>query len=154
MGAAKKASTTEERRQIQVNTGKVTYDLVDEYGDKFGEVRFNPADFGLWTRAEAFVEALNNIQVPEGDVTPAWFDETARYIEEQFDVLFNTNVSSDLFGKVFPFAMNEDGDFYFEECAIQMVGLIEELLGKRMDTKLKKLEGRQAVRKATSKYHK
>jgi len=149
----KKSTEVQEHRQIKVNTGKVSYDIVDEVGELLGTVRVNLADFGLWARAERFVENLNALEEPE-EVTVDWFEETAKYIEDQFDQLFAGHVSEGLFGITYPFVMLENGDFYFEECAYQLVGLIEESLGTRMETKLNKLEKTKTVRKATSKYHK
>lgn len=114
-------------------------------GEVFSEFSFNPSDTGLLSRYDAFIEFLDSLVINEDEDTAAQIINLEKEIAEKIDVLFNREVSADIFKIYSPCTIFANGDMFIEVVIKHMGDVIE----KETDNRLKKKVAK--IKKATEK---
>ena len=133
-----------------IDDGTKTYDIKNKYGKILCTFSFNPSDTGIVPRYE---EALKNIDAKadaikkSGKRKEEMTAEAEQYIKEQYDYLFNADVSGSFFSVMGPLSLLPSGVLFSQHVMIVIGKLVEEETGKR----IKKLNDR--ISKYTKKYH-
>lgn len=135
--------------KIVVDRGYEEFTIEDKEGNVLGKFEMNPADMELAKRYEIVAHNLQNMaeKLEESGDTVADLLSCEKYIYEQIDYLFNSNVAEKFFSITSPFSVLASGEFFVENVLNAIGGLIESETGKRM----KKIQSK--VSKYASKYH-
>lgn len=134
---------------ITIDDGLKTYDIVNKSGKLLGQFSFNPSDTGLINRYKEVsvnIIELGNRLSKENSTKEEKNKKAEDYIKEQFDYLFNANVSGTFFSIMGPLSLL--GDQTFTEVVMNTIASV---VKKESGVHLKKLEMR--INKHTSKYH-
>lgn len=134
---------------ITIDDGLKTYDIVNKSGKLLGQFSFNPSDTGLINRykeVSANIIDLGKRLSKENGTNEEKNRIAEDFIKEQFDYLFNTNISETFFSIMGPLSLL--GDQTFTEVVMNAVANV---VKKESGVHLKKLEMR--INKHTSKYH-
>ena len=134
---------------ITIDHGLKSYDIVNKSGKLLGQFSFNPSDTGLINRYKEVsvnIIELGNRLSKENSTKEEKNKKAEDYIKEQFDYLFNANVSGTFFSIMGPLSLL--GDQTFTEVVMNTIASV---VKKESGVHLKKLEKR--INKHTSKYH-
>lgn len=110
----------------------------------FAKFAINPADTGMLSRYDSFIEYLDSVNVPN-DVQPEDIVRLESDIKQKLDELFNREVSKDIFKVYSPCTMFANGDMYIEV----VVRHISDVIESETDVRLKKKIAK--IKKATEK---
>lgn len=137
-----------ETKRIVVNTGLVSYELVNEKEEYIGTLEFVPSAVGIYERYKEVVNFFKNHTFSERESDEDNSEEMIAFdkeIKKQFDYLLDTS-SDALFAKCTPTTVIARNKFFFEQ-ALEVIGtILDETHKERMEIKKKK------VAKAVSKY--
>lgn len=135
-------------KQILVNDGSKSYEIVNQDGEVLGVFRFNPSDSNIIEKYNGVVESLEAAfqKVDTGD--EEFVMEASREIKEKFDDLFGQNTSKTFFSITGPLTPLSNGQL-FAENVVEAIGFIIE---KEMKVRVKKVQER--MNKYTEKYKK
>lgn len=132
-----------ETMKLQVQTGEVTVELVDENGAALGSFSFNPADSNILKRYGAVVDHFNAVRLEQTDDEQQMLrqmNELADDIAGQLDQLLGSSVSESIFAKCGPLTVTKDGSFYYEQVLEGIGSLVEKVTKKRLDKKLARIK--------------
>ena len=134
--------------EIHITTGDVTYALLNEFGEKIGQIRFNPNDLDLYKRAEEIEKFFSKKRVDTSK--DDCYEECMKFseeIKEKFNYLFNRNVSDDIFHVCNPLTVVGNGELYF----IVALDACMDVIGKERQKANEALEARvaEAVKEIT-----
>ncbi len=110
----------------------------------FAKFAINPADTGMLSRYDYFIEYLDSVNVPN-DVQPEDIVRLESDIKQKLDELFNREVSKDIFKVYSPCTMFANGDMYIEV----VIKHISDVIESETDVRLKKKIAK--IKKATEK---
>ena len=139
-------------KQIIIDDGLKTYELVNKDKKVLGEISFNPSDMNITQRYKKVVEELENMDVhtKNGDETKDTIEAielTDQIVYEQIDYLVNAPVAETLFSVMGPFSPMPSGQ-YFVEYIMEVIGNI---ITQETGARVKKM--RKRIQKHTKKYH-
>lgn len=125
--------------ELKVDTGAINVPIIDEKdGEVIGTFKFNPNDLDVVKRYPKVVEQLEKVKLPdEADVET--FVKVSDDVKSAMDYLLNYKVSDDLFAKCNPFTLTSNGKFYVENVVEGIASIIEQVTGKRIEAKQKKI---------------
>ena len=113
-------------------------------GEVFAKFAINPADTGMLSRYDSFIEYLDSVNVPN-DVQPEDIVRLESDIKQKLVELFNREVCKDIFKVYSPCTMFANGDMYIEV----VVRHISDVIESETDVRLKKKIAK--IKKATEK---
>ena len=139
-------------KQIIIDDGLKTYELVNKDKKVLGEISFNPSDMNITQRYKKVVEELENMDVhtkhgDETNDTIEAIDLTDPFVYEKIDYLVNAPVAETLFSVMGPFSPMPSGQ-YFVEYIMEVIGNI---ITQETGARVKKMN--KHIQKHTSKYH-
>ena len=139
-------------KQIIIDDGLKTYELVNKDKKVLGEISFNPSDVNIAHRYKEVVEELEkmDINVKAGSDTEDAINANRQMdviAYEKFDYLVNANVSKTLFAIMGPFSLMSSG-LSFIEYIMEVIGNI---ITQETGVRVKKMN--KHIQKHTSKYH-
>lgn len=124
---------------LTINTGDVTYQIVNEVGEEIGVIRFNPADVDIVKRFEQMQENLRALKFPEKFTVESLYEFTDR-IKEQFDFLLNRKVSGEIFKVCNPLTVMADGGYFYAGVMESITEIITTEIKKRREQSAKKID--------------
>ena len=143
-------------KQIIIDDGFKTYELVNKDKKVLGVIAFNPSDVNITQRYKKVVEDLEKMDIAvkiereTGDATEdiiKAIDHEDKFVYEKMDYLMNAPVAETLFSIMGPYSLMASGQ-YFIEYIMEVIGnIIYEETGARV----KKMSKR--IQKHTKKYH-
>lgn len=137
-----------ETKRIVVNTGLVSYELVNEKNEYIGTLEFVPSAVGIYERYKEVMEFFKNHKFEESTNDEADASEMIAFdkeIKNQFDYLLDTP-SDAIFAKCTPTTLIANNKFFFAH-ALEVIGtILDETYKERMVIKKKN------VAKAVNKY--
>lgn len=116
--------------ELKVNTGAIKVPVLDESGEELGYIKFIPTDVDILKRYKAVEEHFRTLELPS-DPTSDDMLALSDDIKEQFNILFNSDVSTGLFGKTSPLTPLEDGTLYFQSVVDGISDLLEQVAANR-----------------------
>lgn len=137
-----------ETKRIVVNTGLVSYELVNEKNEYIGTLEFVPSAVGIYERYKKVMDFFKDHKFKDNDSDERDSEEIIAFdkeIKNQFDYLLDTS-SDALFAKCTPTTVIANHRLFFQE-ALDIIGtIVEEANLERMEAKKKN------VAKAVNKY--
>lgn len=137
-----------ETKRIVVNTGLVSYELVNEKNEYIGTLEFVPSAVGIYERYKKVMNFFKDHKFEDSDSDERDSEEMIAFdkeIKKQFDYLLDTS-SDALFAKCTPTTVIAHHRLFFHE-ALDIIGtIVEEANLERMEAKKKN------VAKAVNKY--
>ena len=144
--------------EIIVDDGYQRVPVRNLFGDEVGVFYFNPTDMGIIRRYNGFVQNFDSIadpierlyNAPEGNggedskKYEEAIEEATQRLYEAVNKLFNSDAAGAFFGKVNPFSIVGDGEFYCTNVLNKVRGLIND----QFDVQVAKINKR--VNKYTS----
>ena len=124
---------------IKINTGDVTYDIQNEFGEQIGVIRFNPSDPDILKRAAEIERWFNETTVDE-DMTEEQFYQFTDGIKEQLDKFCNRPISEELFKVCNPMSIMADGSYYFANVIKVILDIVYTETKKRMKASEKRVK--------------
>jgi len=104
--------------KLQIHTGQICLDIVDDHGESRGVFKFNPNDVSVAKRVFELQDTINakfdeyekQYKEAEGDSQKSieLLDETIDYFRGVIDDIFGAGSSQTLFGDAHTFSMLED----------------------------------------------
>jgi hypothetical protein len=104
--------------KLQIHTGQICLDVVDDHGESRGVFKFNPNDITtarkvfslqetLNTKFEEYDKQFNEVKDDAGKSVEL-FEEVIKYCRDAIDEIFGAGTSQILFGDANTFQMFED----------------------------------------------
>lgn len=148
-------------KQIIIDDGFKTYELVNKDKKVLGVIAFNPSDVNISQRYKKVVRELENMDVDAKkkakteDVTVeettediiGAIDEMDKIAYEKIDYLMNAPVSETLFSVMGPYSLMASGQYFIE----YIMEVIANIIYKETGARVKKMS--QRIQKHTKKYH-
>ena len=134
-----------------IDDGSELYTIKNKNGEIICQFSFNPTDTGILDRYKEVSKDISDYDlVKKSDEIgmEKAIVELDNYIREKFNILFNKDVSSGIFGVYAPCTVIANGDFFAEAVMEQMQKFIENAFNVRLENKKAK------IKKATAKYRK
>lgn len=135
---------------VTIDDGFKTYDIVNKEGKLLGSFSFCPTDAGLTSRYKEVSKNLINMGDFIGEKTGTdeeKFLEAECYVKEQFNYLFNSNISESFFSIMSPLSVLPSGQFFAEHVMEVVAKIVKDEAGLNFE----KIKLR--VSKYTKKYH-
>lgn len=148
-------------KQIIIDDGLKTYELVNKDKKVLGVIAFNPSDVNITHRYKKVVQELENMDVDTKkkakteDVTAEEtiesiieaVDEMDKIAYEKMDYLMNAPVSETLFSIMGPYSPMASGQYFIE----YIMEVIANIITQETGVRVKKMN--KSIQKHTSKYH-
>ena len=138
-------------KQIIIDDGFKTYELVNKNKKVLGEISFNPSDTNIVKRYEEVVEQLEKIDT---DISSKETSEIAKemrkvdeIIYEKVNYLVGADIAEQLFAVMGPFSPLDSGMFFIE----YILEVIGKIISQETGASVKKINKR--ISKHTKKYH-
>lgn len=148
--------------EIVVDDGYQRVPIKNLHGDEVGVFYFNPTDMGIIQRYNEFVRGFDTIveplerlsNVPEGDdegntkVYEQAIQDATERLYEAVNKLFNSDTAGAFFGKVNPFSIVGEGEFY----CLNVLDKVRGFINDQFDVQVAKINKRvdkytKAIRK-------
>lgn len=137
-------------KEYTLDDGVRSYDIKNKSGKKLCTFYFNPSDTSVVTRYKEVAKNLDKM----GDLFKASTKsneevavEAENYIKEQYDYLFNADVSGSFFSIMGALSVLPNGKLFSEHVMEVIAKIVEEETGQRLE----KINIR--INKYTKKYH-
>lgn len=124
---------------LTINTGDVTYEILNENGEEIGKIRFNPADIDITRRVDEVVKRFTKMKFPKKLTTEAVY-EFSDTIKESFDYLLNRKVSDEIFKVCNPLTIMADGNYFYAGVMDSIMEIITAEIKKRREQSAKKID--------------
>lgn len=144
-----KPTNTNEATDIIIDDGKKTYNIRNHEGEIIGQFRLNPTDMNIRKRYEEAIEKLDHLSdmIDENKTTDENFEMIEKFICDQMDYIFQSDVSGSFFSVVSPLSVMADGEDFFIKVLDAIGSVIQVSMKSAWDKADKK------VSKYTKKYH-
>lgn len=153
---------TKKAFEIVVDDGYQRVPIKNLHGDEVGVFYFNPTDMGIIQRYNEFVRGFDTIvepleslsNVPEGNedgntkVYEQAIQDATERLYEAVNKLFNSDTAGAFFGKVNPFSIVGEGEFY----CLNVLDKVRGFINDQFDVQVAKINKRvdkytKAIRK-------
>lgn len=124
---------------LTINTGDVTYQILNEVGEEIGVIRFNPADVDIVKRFEQMQENIKALTFPKKFTVESLYEFSDK-IKEQFDFLLNRKVSGEIFKVCNPLTIMADGGYFYAGVMDSITEIISTEMKKRREQSAKKID--------------
>lgn len=124
---------------LKINTGDVTYQILNENDEEIGVIRFNPADVDIPRRVEEVVKHLKEMAFPKKAGMEALYEFTDK-IKSEFDYLLNRNVSDEIFKVCNPLTIMADGGYFYAGVLDSIMDIITTEIKTRREQSAKKID--------------
>ena len=133
--------------KIVIDDGFKTYDIENQDGKLLGQFSFNPSDTNIVHRHAEVVEALEKLEIPDGQDLVSTLGEIEKVLYEKINYLLDSDVAESFFSIMGPLSPLANGQFFIETVLDAIGQAIQAETGERV----KKINGK--IKKHTSKYH-
>ena len=137
-------------KEYKIDDGVKSYDIKNYHGKKLCTFCFNPSDASVVTRYKEVTKNLNEMGDMFKGSTKSNEEialEAENYIKEQYDYLFNADVSGSFFSIMGALSILPNGKLFSEQVMEVVAKIVEEETGQRLE----KINIR--INKYTKKYH-
>lgn len=135
---------------IQIDDGLEVFEIKNKQGKILCQFEFCPSDAGIVSRHKEVITNINNMalllekeKISDADK----IEKAENYIKEQFDYLFNADVSNSFFSILSPLTTLANGQVFSEHVMESIAKIVE----KRTGDRIQKVKIR--INKYTKKYH-
>lgn len=140
-------------KQIKIEDGLKTYDLVNKKGELLCQITFNPSDTDIVRRHEEVTKQLNKLKndVMKRGRKKKFVDELEEIdniVYEKIDYLFDAKIAESIFSIMGPFSPLASGQFFVEH----ILDVLTKIMMEENEGLAKKMESK--ISKYTTKYHK
>lgn len=124
---------------LTINTGDVTYQILNENGEEIGKIQFNPADIDITRRVDEVIKRFTEMKFPKKLTAEAVY-KFSDTIKESFDYLLNRKVSDEIFKVCNPLTIMADGGYFYAGVLDSIMGIITAEIKKRREQSAKKID--------------